>query len=403
MNLESDLDPGKGRGWMPAISIAIRTLILFIAVLAVPLAAARELNLTPTETTSWILVVYSLTGLFSLGLAIIYRQPLLLTGNLFALIFVASLGSEFSYAEVIGAYIVTGVGVLIVSVLGLTGRLAAWLPAPIVFGLLAGALLPFVARIFNFLGEAPLMIGGTFLAYLFGYRFWNNRLPAIVPALITGLVIAAVSGQLGQIPSDLSFASPQITLPVFSLPAIITVSPVVLVLIVVQSNLPSMVFMKDQRYQPPERVVDIVSGSGTILGSLLGPVAVSLSLPGTSLAAGPEAGERQIRYRSVLLLAGGAILIGLLASLAAAIPEIVPESLLLTLAGLAVVGVLVNALKHITQGPLILGPVFAFAVASSQVSLLGFGPFFWSLVIGTAVSLLLEGDKMRELSREVAE
>ena len=149
------------------------------------------------------------------------------------------------------------------------------------------------------------MVGGTFLAYLFGYRFWNNRLPAIVPALITGLVIAALSGQLGHMPSDLSFASPQITLPVFSLPAIITVSPVVLVLIVVQSNLPSMVFMKDQRYRPPERVVDIVSGSGTIFGSLLGPVAVSLSLPATSLVAGPEAGERQIRYRSAVLVAGG--------------------------------------------------------------------------------------------------
>jgi benzoate membrane transport protein len=246
---------------------------------------------------------------------------------------------------------VTGVGVLIVSVLGLTGRLAAWLPAPIVFGLLAGALLPFVARIFSFLGEEPLLIGGTFLAYLFGYRFWNNRLPAIVPALITGLAIAALSGQLGQLPEGLSLTAPEITVPVFSLPAIVTISPVILILVIVQSNLPSMVFMRDQGYRPPERVVDIVSGLGTILGSLLGPIAVSLSLPATSLVAGPEAGERHIRYRSVLVLAGGAILIGLLASLAAVLPEIVPESLLLTLAGLAVVGVLINALKHVTQGP----------------------------------------------------
>jgi benzoate membrane transport protein len=102
-------------------------------------------------------------------------------------------------------------------------------------------------------------------------------------------------------------------------------------------------------------------------------------------------------------VAGGAILIGLLASLAAVVPQIVPESLLLTLAGLAVVGVLINALQQVIQGPLILGPVFAFAVASSEISMLGFGPFFWSLVIGMAVSLLLERDKMLVLREKATE
>jgi len=390
------------RGWLPAVSITIRSLILFIAVLAVPLAAAQELGLSESETTSWILVVYGLTGLFSLGLALFYQQPLLLTGNLFALIFVASLGGEFSYAEIIGAFVVTGAGVLIISLLGLTRRLASWLPAPIVFGLLAGAILPFVVRIFNFLGEEPILIGGTFLAYLLGYRFLNNRVPAILPALVTGLTIAAVTGQLGQLPGGFSLPSLRITMPIFSLPAIITISSVLLVLIIVQSNLPSIVFARNQGFKPPDRVVDMVSGLGTIFGSLLGPLAVSLSLPAMSLVAGPEAGELQIRYRSVILVAAGAILIGLLASIAVIVPEIIPESLLLTLAGLAVVGVLINALKQVTKGPLILGPVFAFAVASSKISLLGFGPFFWSLLIGMAVSLLLERDKIKEYQKQAA-
>ncbi len=390
------------RGWMPAVSITIRSLILFIAVLAVPLAAAQELGLSESETTSWILVVYGLTGIFSLGLAIIYHQPLLLTGNLFALIFVASLGSEYSYAEIIGAFVVTGAGVLIISLLGLTKLLARWLPAPIVFGLLAGAILPFVVRIFTFLGEEPILIGGTFLAYLLGYRFLNNRVPAILPALVVGLTLAAVTGQLGQPTGGFSLPSLQITMPVFSLPAIITISSVLLVLIIVQSNLPSIVFARNQGFKPPDRVVDMVSGLGTIFGSLLGPLAVSLSLPATSLVAGPEAGENPIRYRSVILVAAGAILIGLLATLAVTVPEIIPESLLLTLAGLAVVGVLINALKQVTKGPLIFGPVFAFAVASSQISFLGFGPYFWSLVIGMTISLLLERDKIMLYQKQTA-
>jgi predicted benzoate:H+ symporter BenE len=47
-------------------------------------------------------------------------------------------------------------------------------------------------------------------------------------------------------------------------------------------------------------------------------------------------------------------------------------------------------LKRITEGPLLIGPLFAFAIALSDISFLGFGNYFWSLVFGTTVSLLLE-------------
>jgi benzoate membrane transport protein len=45
----------------------------------------------------------------------------------------------------------------------------------------------------------------------------------------------------------------------------------------------------------------------------------------------------------------------------------------------------------------LLGPLFAFAIALSEISLRGFGPFFWALVIGIGISLLLERDGLRKL------
>jgi benzoate membrane transport protein len=66
--------------------------------------------------------------------------------------------------------------------------------------------------------------------------------------------------------------------------------------------------------------------------------------------------------------------------------------LLLAMAGLALLGALIGALKEITRGPLILGPILAFAVALSNMTLFGLGPFFWALVLGVGVSLLLERD-----------
>jgi benzoate membrane transport protein len=72
------------------------------------------------------------------------------------------------------------------------------------------------------------------------------------------------------------------------------------------------------------------------------------------------------------------------------------------MAGLALVGALIAALKEITRGPLVLGPIFAFVVSLSDMTLFGLGPFFWSLVLGTAVSLLLEREGWKRLRAEHA-
>ena len=391
------------RRWLPALGTAIPLVILPIAMLSIPLAAAQEMRLSEAETTSWILAVYGLPGLLGLVLAIRYRQPLLLTGNVFVLIFIASLGRQLSYPELVGASIVAGASVLLINALGLTGRVAAWIPAPIVLGLLAGATMPFVSGIFTSLGDAPALVGGTFLAYVLSHRVLGMRLPAILPALVAGLAIAALTGQLGQVPTRLPLAVPTVTTPVFSVHAIATATPVLVILITLQSNLPSVVFLQKQGYHPPERVINTVSGVGTLVGSLLGPTGVSLSLPATALAAGPDAGEHQLRHRSVYLASGAVMLIGLLAGIAADLPEIIPLRLLLALAGLAVLGVLANALQQITRGPLLLGPLFAFAIALSEITILGFGPFFWALVIGAGISLLLERDELQMLRSAASE
>lgn len=138
-----------GHGWAPAASVALRNYIIFIAVLPLWLTVARQLGLSADETNSFVLVGYSLSGLLGLMLTLLFHQPLLITGNLFAAIFLASLGQEFTFAQPIGAFIVAGGGVLLVSALGLSKRLAALLPAPVVFGVLAGAIMPFVSRIFT--------------------------------------------------------------------------------------------------------------------------------------------------------------------------------------------------------------------------------------------------------------
>jgi benzoate membrane transport protein len=376
--------------YLPNLDIAVRNIIIFITVLVIPLTAAQDLALTKNQTASWIAALYGIPGLLSLAAAVRYRQPILFTGNIFVIIFITSLGGSLSYPELIGATMTAGAVVLLLSIFGMVEKIAAWIPTPVIFGLLAGAVLPFVARLFTALGIEPVVIGSTFLVFILSRRMLGSRISPILPALVIGLVVAALTGKFGQAPTGPVLFVPVFTLPVFSIPALLTATPVIIILITLQANIPSLIFMQDQDFQPPERGVNIISGIGTALGSLFGPTGLSLSLPVTSLIAGNDAGEHPYRYRAVYLVAGAALVIGLLAGIAAGLTEWIPIVLLQALAGLALINVLLNALKEITRGPAFLGPLFAFAISLSDISLFGFGPFFWALILGSAITLLLE-------------
>ena len=400
---------GEFRRTLPALIASVPITIVYFAVLGIILTAAgpNGLALTDAETSGWIAVLYGLPTLIALAMTVRFRQPLLITGNIFAIIFFASLGDRLGFAELVGASMVAGAVVLAAAILGLTDRIAEWLPAPIVYGLIAGAVMPFVADVFTSLStsqdgvripaEVPLMVGAALVAYLVSQRAFGTRVPPILAAFVAGLLVAAITGQLGEFPSSFALPDLQVIRPDFSWKAILTATPVLVALMTVQATIPSVIYMRSQGFHPPERALNIVSGLGTVVGSLLGPVAVSLALPPVLLTAGPEAGPPAIRYRSVYLPVAAGLLIALCASVAAELAVLVPSTLLLAMAGLALVAALVGALKEIVRGPLIIGPVVAFAIALSSMTLFELGPFFWSLVLGSGVSLLLERDGWKQL------
>lgn len=389
-----------GRRWLAPLAAASAVIVLFISALSLPLTASENLALSERETVGWIMALYGVPGLLTIVLVARYRQPLLLTGNIFLLIFVASLGAEVPWPELVGAAVVAGLIVLVIGPLGITRWLARWLPAPIVYGLLAGAVLHFFVDLFTAADAEPVMVGTTLLTYIGARRYLEPRVPALLPALAVGVLLAIATGETGSVPSDVELL-PSFVTPELSINALLTVVPVMVALITVQANIPSAVLLRRESFDPPEQVLNAVSGLGSSASSLLGPVGVSLSLPATALCAGADAGEPEHRHRSAYIAGTALLLIGATAGLAAAVADALPPSLLAAFVGLAVVGVLLTALQNVTKGPLVLGPVFAFGIAQSELELLDLGPFFWALAGGLAVSLVLERDAVRQLHTTV--
>ena len=92
---------GEFRRTLPALIASVPITIVYFAVLGIILTAAgpHGLALTDAETSGWIAVLYGLPTLIALAMTVRFRQPLLITGNIFAIIFFASLGDRLGFAE----------------------------------------------------------------------------------------------------------------------------------------------------------------------------------------------------------------------------------------------------------------------------------------------------------------
>ena len=386
---------GFGR-FLPAVGASLPLVAIFLAVLTIPLAAAPNLGLTPGQLSGWIFATYGVPALLSFALAARYHQPLLVTGNVAVIIFVASLGGKMAFAEIVGGAIFAGIAVAAIGATGLVRPVARWFPLPIVLGLIAGIVLPFVAGIFDQLAQEPLLVGVTVGGYLLSVRFLGKRVPPVLAAAAAGFVVAAIGGRLGGA-GDAAFAWPVPTPPEFTLQGALTVVPVVAALMLFQANIPAIVYLRGEGYEPPERAIFGASGLGAAVGSLLGPTGVSVPVLAMPFTAGPRAGPRGRRHWTVYILGVAALLIAIVGSGAAAATELVPRSLLLTIAGLAMVSVLTSSIQQIVEGPLLLGPLVTMVVAISDLELLGLGPLFWALAIGTVTTVLTERDGLASL------
>lgn len=385
------------RRFLRPLAAGLSLSAVYVAVAAIPLDAAAGSGLTAAETSAWILAVWGLPGVLTIILTVRYRQPIPITGNIFILIFVLSLGGELSWPELVGATVVAGAFVLVLGLTGLTHRLAQLLPSPIVYGLLAGAILdPLLSESITSLGASTLLVGSTFLAYFLSAAFLGQRVPALLSALVVGVIVALVSSEMGSAP-DLAWPQVTLTAPDFTFEALVTATPVLVIFITLQANAPSLVYLRSQDFDPPERALSFVSGAGTMLGSAFGPMGVSLSLPASALVAGPDAGAHEGRHWAAHIAAGASVLVALSAGFATQLLEFIPEALLDAVVGLAALTILTRALAEVTRGPLILGPVVAFAVAVSELQLLGLGRFFWAILFGVGVSLLLERKQWSEI------
>ena len=385
--------PGPGRiardlGGVYAANALVAFLFACSGPVAIVLAVGARGGLSESDIASWIFSAFFLNALISLALTLAYRQPLIFLWSIPGAVLVGPALGHLTFAEVIGAFMATGVLMLVLGVSGWWRRAMSVVPMPIVMAMVAGVFLRFgVDLVLAFRDQA--WIAAPMTAAFVGFTLWNRWLPPLIAALIAGGIaiwlLGAFKPQAGPL---LGLASPNFYVPQFSWRAMVElVVPLAITVLVVQNGQGSAVLTANG-HRPPINAITAACGAGSILTGLFGAVSTCLTGPVNAILA--SSGERERHYVAALAFCVLAFAFGLLAPFFTRLLFATPPAFIATLAGLAMLRVLQTAFAASFGGGHTLGALVCFLVTVADVPIFSIGAPFWGLVLGVATSRLLE-------------
>lgn len=380
----------------------LSALVNFAGPLLVVLEATRAAGLNAAQTASWVWALSIGNGLCSIGLSLFTRIPVIVAWSTpGAALLIASLGG-FSFAEAVGAFLMSSVAAAVVGYTGWFGWLLAKVPGPVLQALLAGILLPFVVTASGAFATAPVIAGSIVLAFFLGKRFFDRF--AVLAALVAGLAMTWATGSFREVAASLRLSGLVFTMPVFSLAALVSVALPLFIVTMAAQNAPGLALLHAEGYEPNDRL--LVGSISTVSAALtpFGAHGINLGAITAAIALGPQSHpDRAKRY--IAGLSGGLtyLLVGSFGGVLVAGFQAIPSETVSVLAAVALLGSALAALTGAMSGDTRTGlaAITTLAVTMSGVVILGVGAAFWGLLAGGAVHLVLAPHRDRARREEV--
>ena len=293
----------------------------------------------------------------------------------------------------IGAFYGASLLVLLLGATGLAKRALQWLPMPIVMGMVAGVFLRFGLDVVRALHSDVLVAGPMLAAFLALSTFTRlgRLLPPIIGALLVGVMVAIASSRVDPaLIGGLTLVEPVVTLPEFSLNALIELVVPLTITIVVVQNGQGFAVLTAAGHKPPVTAVTIACGIGGLLSAAVGAVGTCLTDPTNSIIT--SSGQPERHYAAALVTALLAILFGVAAPTFTRVMLAAPKELIMMLGGLAMLRVLLAAFTLSFKGAFAWGALVSFLVTVTDFAIFNLGAAFWGHVAGVTASWLLERD-----------
>jgi benzoate membrane transport protein len=378
------------------ISGLVAVLVGYAGPLLLVFQASDKAGLDRAHLSSWISAVALGCGFCALTLSLYYRKPILVAWPTAGVALLIASIANYAYPEVIGAYILSGIGLVILGWSKLFGRLIELVPKAVIAGMLGGVLLKFGLSIFTSFAVSPLMVGAMMVTY-FVLRRLQFKAPAI-GALVVGLIIAALHREIHLENFSPQLTTPVITWPQFTLRAAIGLALPLFIITLTSQNAPGTAVLRNSGYPDfkPDGPITL-TGIVSVLGAPFGLNGLSLAAITAAICTSPEAHpDADKRYSAGVSYGFWYILFGLFGATAVTLFSGLPKSLTAAIAGLAITGAILNSLAGaMADAKERDGGLVAFLVAASDITLLGVGAPFWGLVAGLLTNLILNGTVRR--------
>jgi benzoate membrane transport protein len=347
--------------------------------------AARASGADAALLASWMWALGLGMGLTCIGLSLRYRTPVVTAWSTPGAALLVTSAPGVPLTALSGAFVVTGILILVAGATGWFERLMSRLPLPLASGMLAGVLLRFGLEAFGAVRTAPVLVTTMFGVWLVGRRLWPRY--AVPGALAAGIALAAGAGTLHFTDVPLALATPVFVTPALSWAALVSVTVPLFVVTMASQNIPGVATMRAHGYTTPVSPVIAWTGVATTLLAPFGAFSLNLAAITAAICMGREAHEDP-RRRYVASIAAGAfyVLLGLFGATVGALLAAFPRELVVAIAGLALVGTIGNGLATAASDETEReAAIVTFLVTASGLTLWGVGAAFWGLVAGLLV------------------
>ena len=368
---------------------------------AIILSVGTAGGLNEADLASWIFGIFVVNGLITILFCWLYRQPLAFFWTIPGTVLVGPSLAHLSFGEVIGAYYMTGLLMLVLGMTGWVKRAMQSVPMPIVMGMVAGVFLRFGLDLVRALHEDIAIAGPMVAAWLLlmAAPKLGRHIPPLIGALFIGAAMTTLLGRFdASTLGDFELARPVVHTPVWSWAAMVElVVPLAITVLVVQNG-QGFAVLKAARHDPPVDAITVACGVGAMLSAVFG--AVSTCLTGPTNAIITSSGQHARHYTAGIFIGVLAIFFGLLAPVLVRLMLSAPKAFIMVLAGLAMLRVLQAAFVASFEERFTFGALVAFLVTVADLGLLNIGAAFWGLIAGFVVSWFLERRDFMDLAQD---
>lgn len=389
--------PRSGSDWsVSAVSAGfLAVLVSFAGPLAIFYQAAQAAQVDNATFASWVWGISIGAAVSGIALSWMLRVPVITAWSAPGTALLITLFPELSIGEAIGAYLTAAAVLLAIGLSGSFDRIMAYVPPGVASGMMAGILLPFGLNAFKSTSTLPVLAFGMIGAYLVCRR-WVPRYSVLL-LLAAGVLLALLTGTTNFAGVGFALVAPRFFAPAWSWSSTFSLAlPLVLVTLTGQ-YLPGMAVLKTSGYNTSVRPIMTVNSLASLAVACSGGITIAIAAITAAMCTGSDAHEDP-RRRYIAGIANGVFYLaaGLCGGSIVVLFAALPRELVITLAGLALLGpIMANLAGIVAAEDQREAAIITFLATASGMTFLGLGAAFWGIVIGMAAWWILHRSKTK--------